>query len=346
MKWDYFISHASEDKQLVVAPFAHYLKAASFAVWYDEFTLKVGDSLLQSISLGLRDSQFGIVFLSPAFFSKRWPQQELAGLFALETPGKKRILPVWHQLSSTDLAEYSPILADRKAADTQRGLQYVAEQIVMASFPERTDQLPLSSAVKTNELEAKEARKIFQGLLAGNPTINDIYLYLSGYPILLQSLVGYAPELIPGFKLPTPIRCDFAQLIPHGTTGPVEVLFVVLGPVNYDHEIVKTLLRDISRDLGNTRVLNDHPGNDYLGSPYFGEYPSMRKLGSAIKQLVRSNNIHWNRPDTWSFKLMIITGRRGQSIANERDALAKKGGMRVDIASYDRLLDDKESIYR
>ena len=115
MKWDYFISHASEDKPLVVAPFAHYLKTAGFEVWYDDFTLKVGDSLLSSINRGLHDSQFGIVFLSPAFFAKRWPQQELAGLFALEMPGQIRILPVWHQLTSIDVTEYSPMLADRKA---------------------------------------------------------------------------------------------------------------------------------------------------------------------------------------------------------------------------------------
>jgi len=32
MDWDYFISHASEDKPLIVTPFAHYLGAAEFTV--------------------------------------------------------------------------------------------------------------------------------------------------------------------------------------------------------------------------------------------------------------------------------------------------------------------------
>jgi TIR domain len=92
MAWDYFISHASEDKSLIVAPFAHYLKTAGFKVWYDDFSLSVGDSLLESINNGLRKSKFAVVFLSPAFFAKRWPQQELAGLYALESSPKELLL--------------------------------------------------------------------------------------------------------------------------------------------------------------------------------------------------------------------------------------------------------------
>jgi hypothetical protein len=165
MAWDYFISHASEDKSLIASPLAHYLKSADFNVWYDEFSLRVGDSLLQSISQGLSNSQFGVVVFSPAFFAKKWPQQELAGLYALEISGEKRILPIWHQIKASDVAQYSPILADRKAADTQAGLQYVAEQIVAASFPQRVKNLPLSSVAKTSELEAAGAKQVMENLL-------------------------------------------------------------------------------------------------------------------------------------------------------------------------------------
>jgi hypothetical protein len=39
-------------------------------VWFDEFTLKVGDSLRRTIDHGLGYSRFGVVVLSPAFFAK------------------------------------------------------------------------------------------------------------------------------------------------------------------------------------------------------------------------------------------------------------------------------------
>src|SRR5258708_647859 len=59
--YDAFISHASEDKRQVVAPLAKALTKLGFRIWYDEFELRVGDSLRQSIDKGLINSRFGIV---------------------------------------------------------------------------------------------------------------------------------------------------------------------------------------------------------------------------------------------------------------------------------------------
>jgi hypothetical protein len=75
MSWDYFISHASEDKLLVAAPLAYVLSQAGFHVWYDDYTLPVGSSLKESIDKGLQHSRFGIVILSPAFFARAWPKE-------------------------------------------------------------------------------------------------------------------------------------------------------------------------------------------------------------------------------------------------------------------------------
>ena len=344
MSWNYFISHASEDKQLLVNPLAHYLSISGFLIWYDEFTLKVGDSLLESISAGLNSSEYGVVILSPAFFAKKWPKQELAGFVAVETANRKKLLPVWHNVSVEDVASFSPILADRKAADTRRGLQHVAEQLVAASYPARVKDLPLSSIANTEESQATAARGTLRELLQGMPTTDDIYLYLTGYPILLQSVLGYSPELIPGFKLTGPFRCDFAELAPHGETGPIEVLFVILGPVIYDHEFLRNWIAQTKRDLGARVPLERHPANDYLGAPYIGEFPGMGQMAISIREHVRSDNIHWEQPDTWSFKFMLLTGRRGQTPLQDRKALMSSSGLRIDIASYDRLLDDRKSI--
>jgi len=84
-------------------------------VWYDEFTLKVGDRLRRSIDKGLLSSRYGIVVLSKAFFAKDWPQYELDGLAALEVNERKVILPIWHGVTKADVLAYSPPLADRVA---------------------------------------------------------------------------------------------------------------------------------------------------------------------------------------------------------------------------------------
>lgn len=70
-KYDVFISHASEDKDAVVRPLAISLQQKGLKVWFDEFELRIGDSLRQKIDKGLANSRFGIVVLSKNFIKKR-----------------------------------------------------------------------------------------------------------------------------------------------------------------------------------------------------------------------------------------------------------------------------------
>ena len=135
MDWDVFISHAWEDKEDIARPLAEALRRKGLRVWYDEFTLRVGDSLRRSIDHGLANSRYGVVILSPNFFAKEWPQKELDGLAAREVPGKKVILPVWHNITVDEIREYSPTLADRIAALSERGLEYVVEELLRVITP-------------------------------------------------------------------------------------------------------------------------------------------------------------------------------------------------------------------
>jgi hypothetical protein len=66
---DVFISHASEDKNDLVRPLADALQNKGLSVWYDEFTLRIGDSLRQKIDQGLSRSRVGLVVLSPSFIT-------------------------------------------------------------------------------------------------------------------------------------------------------------------------------------------------------------------------------------------------------------------------------------
>lgn len=115
---DVFISHASEDKDDIVRALAEGLRLAGLDVWYDEFTLRVGDSLRRKIDEGLSASRFGLVVLSPSFFAKEWPQRELDGLVQLEVAGRARILPLWHKVTRDEVASFSPTLADKVALNT------------------------------------------------------------------------------------------------------------------------------------------------------------------------------------------------------------------------------------
>jgi len=59
-----FISHDSRDKKSVAEPIAIGLQKLSCPVWYDEYALKVGDSLRESIERGIKESNKCILVLS------------------------------------------------------------------------------------------------------------------------------------------------------------------------------------------------------------------------------------------------------------------------------------------
>lgn len=128
--WDVFVSHASEDKDGFARPLAEALRAEGLSVWFDESVLRLGDSLRRSIDRGLSQCTFGVVIVSKAFLSKEWPQRELDGLVAREEEGKKIVLPIWHDIIATDVRQHSPILADRLAIPSSRGVAAVVKEIL------------------------------------------------------------------------------------------------------------------------------------------------------------------------------------------------------------------------
>ena len=73
---------------------------------------------LKKIDEGLRNTYFGVVVLSPNFFSRPWPNYELDGIVQRYLSGSGRLLPIWHRLTQDDVERYAPSLAGRLALST------------------------------------------------------------------------------------------------------------------------------------------------------------------------------------------------------------------------------------
>ena len=117
-EYDVFISHASEDKESIVRPLANALKNERLKVWYDEFELKIGDSLRRKIDQGLASSRIGLVVLSKSFISKGWTNYELDGIVTRTVSGEQILLPIWHNITKQEVMDFSPSLADKVARST------------------------------------------------------------------------------------------------------------------------------------------------------------------------------------------------------------------------------------
>ena len=132
--YDIFLSHASEDKDEIARPLLHSLEKRGLTVWFDELKIKVGHSIRQDIEEGIANASFGVVILSPNFFSKHWTQAELDALFnkKMDT-GESVILPIWHRVTKDEVASHSPLLAGIMALNTATmTIDEIADNILKA----------------------------------------------------------------------------------------------------------------------------------------------------------------------------------------------------------------------
>lgn len=135
-EYDVFISHASEDKDAVVRPLATALQNKGIRVWYDEFEMRIGDSLRRKIDQGLANSRFGIVVISSFFIKKGWTNYELDELMTKAISGQQVLLPIWHNISKQEVINFSPSLADKVARNTsQQTVQEIADEIAEMICP-------------------------------------------------------------------------------------------------------------------------------------------------------------------------------------------------------------------
>jgi hypothetical protein len=131
-KADFFISHASEDKDSLVRELANNLMLNGSLVFYDEYSIKLGDSLSESINRGISNSNHAIIILSKYFFEKGWTNAELQALFNKSIREKFKLLIIYHGVNHADVSEKYPLLADIKGIDSSVGIEKISQDLLAA----------------------------------------------------------------------------------------------------------------------------------------------------------------------------------------------------------------------
>lgn len=171
MKWDVFISHASEDKEQFVIPLVETLRNYGVSVWFDKTELKVGDSLSKKIDEGLIKSNYGIIVISKDFMKKGWTDYELRSLLNKEINSRKVILPIWHNVTKKDIEEFSLFLVDKLAIDTSnQTINDICKSIIEVVRPD-------IYKVITNLAISKKLYKNAKGLKIGFKEFAEVFDY-------------------------------------------------------------------------------------------------------------------------------------------------------------------------
>lgn len=106
-----FLSHASEDKEQIVKPLIECLKKAGINdIWYDEYELEEGHSIIRKINQGLSNLRIGLVIITPNFIRKDFSNWELDCLMHLTIYNKIRLIPLMRNISREQIVTKYPLM--------------------------------------------------------------------------------------------------------------------------------------------------------------------------------------------------------------------------------------------
>lgn len=127
-----FISHDSKDKDSIARPLAQKLISNDCPVWYDEYSLDLGDNLRESIEKGIKKCDKCILILTPNFFKNNgWTKLEFNSIFTRQLiEEQKLILPIWCGIEKQEVYDYSPSLLNIVGVNWNIGIEKVKDKII------------------------------------------------------------------------------------------------------------------------------------------------------------------------------------------------------------------------
>lgn len=132
-EYDTFLSYARIDGSDTGSELRDRLEDHGVRVWFDEIAIVPGRSQALQMDQGLRKARCGIALLTPAYLTGRfWTERELGALLH-----KSTLIPVLHNVTFDQVAEYSGILPDLAGFETSRdSIGVIAEKIAAAVLPQ------------------------------------------------------------------------------------------------------------------------------------------------------------------------------------------------------------------
>jgi len=161
-----FVAHSSKDSG-VSKRITESLKQRGLEVWYDEWEIKVGDSITQKISDGLEQGDFLVVVLSRNSVVSRWVQKELSaalqmGMFVLPVRINGCKIPVF--------------LRDIRYADFRKGFRQGLDELldaIVTPIPALESFIPMAPPRERLRRPQIESSPDIRKLVDSFPTITE-----------------------------------------------------------------------------------------------------------------------------------------------------------------------------
>jgi|GEM_PF-3601449 len=137
----FFVSYDARNRDQIARPIAARLSAIGEPVWFDDFNLRPGDNLRQTIEDGLLKCRQCVLLVTKELLSNEaWAKVEYDAIFSREVSEKRKIIvPVWVDVTRAEVEAFSLSLANKFAVlasvselTTKEGVERVAHAITTA----------------------------------------------------------------------------------------------------------------------------------------------------------------------------------------------------------------------
>lgn len=252
-----FVSHASEDKDRFVLPFAIKLREQGIDAWVDRWEMLPGDSIVRKIfDEGLEDAQAVIVVVSRYSVDKPWVREEIDAAFVRRVESKSKLIPV--VIDECDVPPVLKTIVWEKIGDLQN---YDAEfkRIVMAVFG-TSDKPPLGKppTYATTVIDT----------LPGLTPVDSMVMRAIGDAKMASPHIAPSPEAL------------YTQLA--GTDIDVEALLDALEVLE-NHRYIETTRTMMRENRGIFGVRATYYGFDQYARTYLSDYPdAVKAVGLAL----------------------------------------------------------------
>jgi hypothetical protein len=191
-----FLCHSSNDKQMV-RRIARDLLSYHLPVWFDEWEIKVGDSIHEKINRGIGEAAWLVVALSKSSVTSAWVQRELSAAFMVELRDR-RVVVLPALLEHCDVP---PLLLDKRYADFSK------------SYDEGIDDLLGVINADPITQKARFERLMLSAVAADSPVTTETFHKLHHTVHSLQQHFNKPLTMFPGVKAGDILTADHMNKI-------------------------------------------------------------------------------------------------------------------------------------
>lgn len=180
--YDFFVSHSSKNKALIVENLVNALNDRGYNIWYDKTEILVGDNIISHIKKGLRKSYCIILVVTNDFMESNWTFYE-TGFF--DSMRGNCIIPLLYNVSKSNINKLLNIIGNRKYLDMNETTQETAITELIKILKRTQDE--------NGDLTVVENLKKIQKSLASYETVNSgiISIKLKDYLELFETNKDY-----------------------------------------------------------------------------------------------------------------------------------------------------------